>query len=179
MRKQFLFFLCLIQLTLLYGQPTTPQQNDIQARFEEFRNKLLNKPLPHFRLMGLDSTNWESAEQNGKIMVINCWFTTCTPCIKEMPELNELVAANQNKSVLFLAPAPEDGTRIRKFLKKYTFHYTILTSAYDYFLRSGIENFPTHLVVDQNGIVREVFIGFAIKIKEKLQVVIDELLNKK
>ncbi|MCX6319032.1 MAG: TlpA disulfide reductase family protein [Bacteroidetes bacterium] len=176
MRTLLFLLLSLIQLTRSYGQ--SPAQDDILARFEQFRNKMLNKPLPHFELKGLDSTVWESAQQTGKIIVINCWFTTCKPCIQEMPELNDLVEANKNKYVLFLAPAPEDGALIRKFLTKYTFHYIILTSALDYFNNAGIENFPTHLVVDKTGIVREVFIGFAINIREKLQVVIDEWLDK-
>ena len=42
----------------------------------------------------------------------------------------------------------------------------------------NIENFPTHLVIDKEGIICQVFIGYADDIKEKLQVEIDKLLSK-
>jgi hypothetical protein len=39
----------------------------------------------------------------------------------------------------------------------------------------NIENFPTHLVVDKEGIICQVFIGYADDIKEKLQLEINKL----
>jgi hypothetical protein len=40
-----------------------------------------------------------------------------------------------------------------------------------------IENFPTHLVIDKQGNIRQVFIGYADDIKEKLQAEIDKLIK--
>jgi hypothetical protein len=41
----------------------------------------------------------------------------------------------------------------------------------------NIENFPTHLVIDKEGVIRQVFIGYADDIKEKLQAEIAKLTN--
>ena len=148
-----------------------------QSRLEAFKNGLLNKPAKSFRLTDLNGKKWNSKELNGKTVVINFWFTTCKPCIAEMIYLNKLVEENKDSSVVFIAPAPENEIQIKKFLKKYTFEYNITPSSSDFISAMNIENFPTHLVIDKQGIIRQVYIGFADDIKEKLQAEIDKLMN--
>jgi thiol-disulfide isomerase/thioredoxin len=150
------------------------ERNVQQGKLDAFINSLLNKPVQSFDLTDLDNKKWNSNELKGKIIVINFWFTTCKPCIMEMPHLNKLVADNKD-SVIFLAPAPENETQVKKFLKKYSFEYNITPSSIDLIASMNIENFPTHLVVDKEGIVRQVFIGYADDIKEKLQLEINKL----
>ena len=158
-----------------------PSDNDEvslqQARLEAFKNGLVNKPAKSFRLTDLNGKKWNSKELNGKTVVINFWFTTCKPCIAEMIYLNKLVEENKDSSVVFIAPAPENEIQIKKFLKKYTFEYNITPSSSDFILAMNIENFPTHLVIDKQGIIRQVYIGYADDIKEKLQAEIDKLMN--
>ncbi len=146
-----------------------------QAKIDAFRNGLLNKPLKSFRLTDMNNKKWDSKELRGKTIVINFWFTACKPCIAEMIYLNKLVQENKDSSVVFIAPAPENETQIKKFLKKYDFYYNIIPSSGDYIMAMDIQNFPTHLVVDKQGILREVFIGYADDIQQKLQAEIDKL----
>lgn len=145
-----------------------------EAKLDAFKYSLLNKPLKPFHLTDLNGTKWNSDELKRKIVVINFWFTACKPCILEMPQLNKLVADNKD-SVIFLAPAPENDVQIKKFLKKYMFDYNIIPASLDYITALSVEHFPTHLVVDKQGIIRQVFIGYADDIQEKLQLEIDKL----
>jgi peroxiredoxin len=94
-----------------------------------------------------------------------------------MPFLTELVAANKENPVVFIAPAPENETQIKKFLQKNTFTYQIVPSSLNYINTMHIENFPTHLVIDQDGIIRNAFVGYTDDIKMKLQEAIDKLLK--
>ena len=148
-----------------------------QAKLDAFKNGLINKPLKPFHLTDLNNKKWDSKDLRGKTIVINFWFTACKPCIAEMIYLNKLVEENKDSSVVFIAPAPENETQIKKFLKKYSFEYNITPSSTDFIASMGIENFPTHLVVDKEGIIRQVFIGYADDIKEKLQAEIDALMK--
>lgn len=148
-----------------------------QARLNAFKNSLLDKPVRSFHLTDLNGKKWNSKELNGKTIVINFWFTACKPCIQEMIYLNKLVEENKDSSVVFIAPAPENETQIKKFLKKYQFEYNITPSSTDFISAMNIENFPTHLVIDKEGIIRQVFIGYADDIKEKLQAEIAKLMN--
>jgi thiol-disulfide isomerase/thioredoxin len=149
----------------------------LYAKLDTFKSNLINKPIAVFKFTDFDNKTWKSKELKGKIVLINFWFTACEPCITEMPLLNELVAANKDKSVVFLAPAPENETQIKKFLKKFKFDYTIIPSSNDYIDASGIEYFPTHIVIDKEGIIRQVIISYSEDIKEKLQQEINKLLN--
>jgi cytochrome oxidase Cu insertion factor (SCO1/SenC/PrrC family) len=158
-----------------------PSANDEKAlqyaKIDAFKNSLINKPLKTFHLTDLNNRKWDSKKLRGKTIVINFWFTGCKPCIQEMVYLNKLVQENKDSSVIFIAPAPENETQIKKFLKKYAFEYNITPSSADFISSMHIENFPTHLVVDKQGIIRQVFIGYADDIKEKLQAEIDKLIK--
>lgn len=149
------------------------------AALEAFKKNLIGKPLTPFKIPGLDYKVWESDQLRGRVLVMNFWFTTCSPCIREMPVLNELAAGYSVKNVIFLAPAPEKAFQIRKFLKKNKFSYNIIPGAGDYIHAMQIQNFPTHFIIDKNGIIRQVFIGFADDIKEKLKTEIDKLLKER
>ena len=148
-----------------------------QARIDAFKNSLINKPVKSFHLTDLNGKKWNSKDLSGKTVVINFWFTACKPCIQEMIYLNKLVEENKDSSVVFIAPAPENETQIKKCLKKYAFEYNITPSSTDFISAMNIENFPTHLVIDKEGIIRQVFIGYADDIKEKLQAEINNLMN--
>lgn len=158
-----------------------PSGNDERAlqyaKIEAFKNSLLDKPLKSFHLTDLNNKKWDSKELLGKTIIINFWFTACKPCIQEMIYLNKLVEENKDSSVVFIAPAPENEAQIKKFLKKYVFDYNITPSSTDFISSMNIENFPAHLVVDKEGIIRQVFIGYADDIKEKLQVEINKLIK--
>ena len=146
-----------------------------QAKIEAFRSNLINRPLTAFKFKTLDGKKLNSKELRGKVIVINFWFTGCKPCILEMPLLNELVKSYSDSAVVFIAPAPENEMQIKKFLEKYRFEYNIIPSSSDFIDKLYIENFPTHIVIDQRGVVRQVFIGYSGDINTKLKNEIDSL----
>ena len=148
-----------------------------RAKLEAFKNSLLNRPVTSFHLVDLNKQTWDSKELKGKVVVINLWFTACEPCIMEMPFLNKLVANNKNNPVVFIAPAPENENLIKKFLKKFQFDYNIIPTSVDFISSLNIENYPTHLVIDKEGIIKQVFIGYSDDIQEKLQQEINRIVN--
>ncbi|GMU43373.1 MAG: TlpA family protein disulfide reductase [Xanthomonadales bacterium] len=73
----------------------------------------------------LDGATFDLAQQRGQWVVINYWATWCGPCIKEMPELDELDHARTDLVVLGLAfeeTTPED---LEAFLKQRPVRYPI------------------------------------------------------
>jgi thiol-disulfide isomerase/thioredoxin len=171
-RNSFLILIFFLFSFIANGQETSLQDE----RFKNFRENLVGKKIKSFKLKGLNNESLESDKLKDKIIVINFWFTACKPCILEMPHLNKLVAENIDKSVVFIAPAPEEEPQIKKFLKKYSFDYNIIPASLDYINELKIENFPTHIIIDKKGIVKQVLIGYADDIKEKLQAEINKLL---
>ena len=71
---------------------------------------------PELDVVQLDGTPWSLADQRGKWVVVNYWATWCTPCIKEMPELNELYVERDDVVVIGLAFEETEADDIREFL---------------------------------------------------------------
>ncbi|MCB9309709.1 MAG: TlpA family protein disulfide reductase [Lewinellaceae bacterium] len=87
----------------------------------------VNKPAPDFEVKDINGTVYKLSQLKDKTIVLNFWFTSCKPCIAEIPVLNELV--DENKDVVFLALAADKEDRIQSFLKKHSFHYNIVADA--------------------------------------------------
>jgi thiol-disulfide isomerase/thioredoxin len=154
--------------TIFYDTEILPKEN-------EFVKKYRNKPLPSFALKTLDGKELNSEFLKGKAVMINFWSTTCAPCVLEMPQLNKL--KKKYKDVVFLAPAPENATTVKKFLLKHKFDFIILPQAEKLFEEWGIDSYPKNFFVDQNGIIREIREGTPMLNERdkngKLQVAVD------
>jgi thiol-disulfide isomerase/thioredoxin len=91
-------------------------------------------------------------DYKGKILVLNFWFTTCGPCIMEMPSLNKLVDKyGQDSSVIFLSVALNDAITIKTFLKTNPFKYIIIDNGSFLTNAMRITSYPTNVVIDKKG----------------------------
>lgn len=89
----------------------------------------------------------------GKKTLINFWASWCTSCIQEIPTLEELKRKNSN--VTFIAiNAGDSQKKIKKFLKKTGFSYTVLMDKSKRVSKEmGILSLPQTIVVDENGTI--------------------------
>ena len=55
-----------------------------------------NKEIP---LVNSDD-KFQIIDQRGKITVINFWFTSCTPCVKELPHFDKIYKELTNKDFI-------------------------------------------------------------------------------
>ena len=62
----------------------------------------------------------------GKTVVLNFWATWCPPCIAEMPMFDEVQAAYDGKSVVFVGIATDNAAKVRQFLQTTPVDYSIL-----------------------------------------------------
>lgn len=116
--------------------------------------KYLNKPLPDFQLQTLSNEFKQNSDYTGKITFINLWFTSCGPCITEMPYLNYLKDIYKEK-VNFVAITFDDKQRVQSFLSRKSFQFEHLVDAAQY-LSKDLENnaFPKLILLDKTGTVR-------------------------
>jgi len=129
-------------------------------------NNEQGKKAPDFEVTDLQGKTYKLSELNDKTIVLNFWFTSCKPCMVEIPELNELV--KENKNVIFLGLATDKEERIKSFLKIHPFNYRIIPNANDIVKLYNVNSFPTHYII-KNGIIQDKFIGLSNDIKEKIQ----------
>jgi peroxiredoxin len=144
------------------------------------KNEMIGKPAKPFIVKDMYGKTHSLKSLKGKAVVLNFWFVECMPCIKEIPELNNLVKKYDGKDVVFLAIADSEKAKIMSFQKKYNFKYVIApknaksTVINDY----GIIAFPTHMIIDKNSMVRFFAQGLDETTLATLTATIDILIKK-
>jgi len=111
------------------------------------------KAAPQFNFTTLGGEKYNSENTKGKIVLLKCWFISCVPCVKEMPELNELVNSYRDREdILFISLALDKPAALQAFLKKTKFDYQTVGSQGEYISKQlHINAFPTHVLIDQEG----------------------------
>lgn len=112
----------------------------------------LGKPLPGFRFKDINGKEVCSEDFKGKPIVINFWFTSCPPCIAEMPEMNRIQVEYKNTDVLFLSMTFESKEKVEQFLKKKEFTYRTIPNVKEY-INQFTTLYPVTLFVNRKGIV--------------------------
>lgn len=97
---------------------------------------------------------------SGKPVVLNFWASWCGPCRVEMPSLQE-ASVRYNGRVAFIGINQGEGwTKINDFGAEYNVTYPLVIDPENRINRIyEVNSLPTTVIVDQNGVVREVIIG--------------------
>ncbi|HXH70750.1 MAG TPA: TlpA disulfide reductase family protein [Pyrinomonadaceae bacterium] len=202
MRKLILpILLNLFAFGIVFGQTSPAPKIVNQPTFESKKKPPLDlsslvglkgQTAPTFMLPSMNGTEYNLEKMRGQIVAINLWGTFCPPCITEMPELNSLVKKYKDKNVVFLAPTPDDKAVLEGFLQKYRFDYQVLpngfgvvekyaphTKSVDPQKKGGFMMLlPTHLVIDQTGVVTYHEWGFRKDTAALISQEIEKLLTK-
>lgn len=120
--------------------------------------KMEGKAFPKFDFKDLNGIEYNTDNTKGKMVVIKCWFIACKACVAEFPELNELVEKNKNRNdIAFLSLAIDQPDKLSQFLSKKPFNYATIANQQQFLSKElGINMYPTHLIIDRNGIIRKV-----------------------
>ena len=132
--------------------------------------------MPNVTVTRLDSSAIELTALRGKPVVINWWHTACSPCIAEMPELNELVEKYEGRDVEFLAIADNEIAELPPFLEKHPFIYDIAV-ADDEAVHIFGQGYPRHVVIDGDGKVVYDVHGYSPDTTDRIDTVIGSLLS--
>ena len=116
------------------------------------------KPFPAFSFKDLNGVEYNNENTKGKTIVFKGWFIACKPCIDEFPKLNEFVAKYKSRNdLLFISLAMDSKDSLIRFLTTKRFDYAVVPEQEVLVTRDlNINMFPTHLIVDKNGIIQKV-----------------------
>lgn len=176
-----LLYLLVSCQSFLFGQNEAFAASEKQQAVEErLKKRFLNRRLPPFQFVSLNGKVISSKSVEGKTLVVNFWFTTCSPCVSEIPLLNELIKKFQgNTQIVFIAPALDQRTALNRFLKKNPFLYEIIPDSKDYVALLDIDSYPSHVILGPDGIVRDIFVGTKENIGALLENSINRISNSK
>lgn len=130
------------------------------ANESEQNDSKIGFPTPTFSFKDIKGNPVNSTDYENQVVLINCWFTRCAPCIAEMPELNLIKQRYSDQDIHFLSMAPENKDQVKTFLAKHEFNYQHIADA-DNFLKLFGTSFPKNILIDKKGIIRYIGGGLA------------------
>ena len=122
----------------------------------------------------------------GKITIINFWYTSCTPCVQELPHFDSLYKEYSDYiTVIAIHNAglyASDPENVKAFVNNQFSEYSILfgydTVENDYYtMLGGKRAWPTTIIVDEEGIIT--FTKHGSLTESELRGEIEALLNNK
>jgi peroxiredoxin len=137
--------------------------------------------FPDFNLKDLSGKEVSWKMFQGKVVIVNLWMTTCPPCRKEMPMLQQLQNKYASHGVVVLGiSTDEKASTAAKFARQLKITYplllnSILMTSETEQKKFGFKGLPTTFIVDRNGIIRKKVIGFTYS--EDLENGLNELLH--
>ena len=113
----------------------------------------INDTAPDFKLWLTDNTRLTNKDITGKVVVFKFWFTSCLPCLTDIPRLNKLVDEfKKNENILFIAPALDRKPIIEKLLKRHPFKFKIAYSAMDVSRKFNKKQiYPSYFIINKKG----------------------------
>ena len=148
--------------------------------------------FPSFEGQDLDGNPVDSATlfSNNAVTVVNFWFTTCKPCVGELPDLEELHQELVKKggavigiNAFTLDGSTKDTNEAKSVLEQQDVTYPNIWFASNSdagLFTAGLYAFPTTYVVDRNGrIVGDPIVGAISSDAQmkKLNALIDQALS--
>lgn len=146
----------------------------------EVGNICINKEIG---LIGSNDT-FSVASNKGKISIINFWYTTCTPCVQELPHFNKLYEEySEYVSVIAIHEATgyqNNPNGVKAFIESQFEGFSIMFGYDDpnnsyYTLLGGLKAWPVTVIVDQDGVISKVTHGNMSE--EELRFEIEKLLD--
>lgn len=122
----------------------------------------VNTPAPDFTLKDLRGQKQTLSSYRGKVVVLNFWSSTCAPCVKEIPSLNDLYRQLKPEGLVVLGIALDPSAQpVSELVAKLKVEYPNLMDNDQevYFDSYGLFGQPVSVIIDRQGVVRDKIIG--------------------
>jgi thiol-disulfide isomerase/thioredoxin len=157
--------------------------HDRMAKFllQEVENQiaLLGKPAVEWSTTDLDGKAHALKDYRGKVVVMDFWYRGCGWCVRAMPQMKQIADHFKDKPVVvFGMNTDRDEKDARFVIAKMGLNYLNLkaTGIPEKYKVSG---FPTLLIVDPDGVLRDIHVGYSPTLREEVVRSVEGLLNKK
>jgi len=115
---------------------------------------------PNFSLLNLNGDTVTLEELKGKLVLIDFWYTSCYPCVKAMPYLEDLHQKYKNKGLVVLGINPVDTNDLSEFLNFNGISYSMVLGNSNVVEAYSVSSYPSLYLIDKTGEIIFSEIGF-------------------
>jgi peroxiredoxin len=163
-------FLLLFTLLIFAVPPTHSKESPLSADEKKVLKILRITPATQwieahdFAGEMMDAKTVNLKDYRGRFVLLNFWATWCSPCLKEMPDLEKAyLQMGQEKMVVLAVGMGESVGKIKAFFDKYGFSFPLLAdNKMEITKLYGVRNIPVTYLIDPDGIV----LGRALGIRD-------------
>lgn len=145
-----------------------PQQRDYVQDTARRRARVVGKPSPPWSTTDLDDRPRDLEQYRGKVLVLDFWYRGSGWCIRNMPTLKAIASRYEGQPLQVLGLNSDGNVDDAKFVAEAArLNYPVLKAG-PAALAYEVRLYPTIIIVDHEGIVRELHIGFVPDLEREL-----------
>lgn len=136
---------------------------------------------PNFTLKSLEGERISLLDFKGKVVLLDFWATWCPPCRFSIPALIKIQKKFKEKNFAVLGINIDENRKlVPRFVRRYKINYPVLYGGgervmWDY----GIRPIPTFFLLDTDGKIAKIYLGFYPNMEEEWEEEITQLLSKR
>jgi len=141
------------------------------------------------KVIGHPAAGWEIKDQGGrthtldeyrgKVLVLDFWYRGCGWCMRAMPQVKRIASHYRGMPVAVFGMNNDRNEEDAKFvIREMQLDYPVLRSQ-DLPGKYGVNGFPTLIIIDQQGKVADIHVGYSPQLFEEVTAVVDRLLGAK
>lgn len=138
---------------------------------------------PDFTLPGVRASDSEVqlSKLQGKVVYVDFWASWCLPCLRSLPQVNELYEQYRDQGFEVVAitidDPVEDATEFLDDLEVPLAYPVVLDANADVMDQYRVVGMPTSFLIDRDGVIRKVHKGFREGDTELLKQALVPLLS--
>jgi len=145
--------------------------------------EVIGRPAPDWELKDLEGKSHAMKDYRGKVVLLDFWYRNCVYCMRAMPQVNGVARHFKGKPVALLAMnIDQDPADARYIVDKLGITYPVLRAheeSEEWMRELPIFGFPTLVIIDRDGIVRDAHVGFSDTLGADVIKAVDALLDER
>lgn len=158
---------------------------EVERRYTVLNECIKGQKFPAFNLTTNKGTRISNKNLEGKVVLINMWFTKSPTSVASIPLLNEIHDEYKDKDFILISFSADGFAALSAFLKDHPVNYPIFEKARDLINHqfSTVLGYPTNIFLNKKGEVVEYRVGGSVdagelaKTKEQFKRIIDAELK--
>jgi len=136
----------------------------------------IGQPAPQFKLLDLTGREVTLDQFKGRVVMLDFWATWCNPCRMTMPLLEKLQQEYASTLVLLAINLQEPKDAVKEYVWKQGLRSQVLLDEEGSVgALYGAESIPMEVIIDKEGIVRHVQMGFGPNTLSQLRAEVKRL----